>query len=163
MENALGSFLMENEMMEFGSDSEILEFAVAREIEAYKFYMALAERMERPKMQKVFEELANEEFGHKERLELEIMKTGRVAAIEDISKIDTQEYYIEGQYQFDMDYKSMLTMAIEKEKMAFRLYTDLAANVGDEQSRELLLTLAEEEVKHKLRFEYEYDALLKEE
>ena len=97
-------------MQEFSSDSEILEFAVAREIESYKFFMVLADRMERPQMQKVFEGLAKEELEHKEKLELEIMKTGRVAGIEDISKLDTQDYYVEGEYQFDMDYKSILAM-----------------------------------------------------
>ncbi len=31
----------------------------------------------------------------------------------------------------------------------------------DEESKEVLLALAEEEVKHKLRFETEYDTLMK--
>ena len=30
-------------MAEFGSDREILEFAISREVEAYHFYMALAQ------------------------------------------------------------------------------------------------------------------------
>jgi len=39
---------------------------------------------------------------------------------------------------------------------------NLVASVLDEESREVLLAIAEEEVKHKLRFETEYDLLLKE-
>jgi len=35
------------------------------------------------------------------------------------------------------------------------------ASVQDEESREVLLVIAEEEVKHKLRFETEYDLLLR--
>ena len=50
---------------------------------------------------------------------------------------------------------------MEKEKAAFRTYVNLMAETRDEQTRELLLALAEEEVKHKLRFETEYDVLLK--
>jgi rubrerythrin len=57
--------------------------------------------------------------------------------------------------------QQLLQMAIEKEKAAFRLYADLAGKVDDENSRETLLTMAEEEVKHKMRFEHEYDVLLK--
>ncbi len=57
------AFLMDDEMQEFESDSEILEFAVAREVEAYKFYAALADRMEKPQMQKVFGGLAFNYFG----------------------------------------------------------------------------------------------------
>ena len=55
----------------------------------------------------------------------------------------------------------MLLLAIEKEDASFRTYVNLVANAGDEQTQELLLALAEEEVKHKLRFETEYDILLK--
>jgi rubrerythrin len=61
-----------------------------------------------------------------------------------------------------MDFKDMLLLGMEKEDAAFRIYVNLVASVQDEQSQELLLTLAQEEVKHKLRFETEYDALLKE-
>ena len=49
----------------------------------------------------------------------------------------------------------------EKEEAAFRTYVHLVANVHDEESREVLLALAEEEVKHKLRFETEYNELFK--
>jgi len=40
---------------------------------------------------------------------------------------------------------------------------NLLPGVEDEQSRELLLALAEEEVKHKLRFQTEYELLLEKE
>jgi len=61
----------------------------------------------------------------------------------------------------DMDYKDMLIMAMQKEEASFRLYVDLAGRVTNEDAHDTLLALAEEEVKHKLRFEIEYDLLLK--
>jgi rubrerythrin len=39
------------------------------------------------------------------------------------------------------------------------MFVGLIPNVQDEQSREVLLALAQEEVKHKLRFETEYNML----
>jgi rubrerythrin len=60
-----------------------------------------------------------------------------------------------------MDYKDILMLGIEKEDAAFRTYVDIIAQVRNEQTREVLLALAQEEVKHKLRFETEYDMLLK--
>jgi rubrerythrin len=60
-----------------------------------------------------------------------------------------------------MDYKDMLMLGIEKEEASFRTYVNLAPSVHDQESREVLLALAQEEVKHKLRFETEYDMLLK--
>jgi len=147
---------------EVGSDNEILEFAIAREMEAYNFYMALAERVASPQMRKVFEDLAKEELDHKAKLELEIMKTGQTVPATPKFNIPEHEYIIsDNQLQLDMDYKDMLLLGIEKEEDSFRTYIDLIPQVQDKESREVLLALAEEEVKHKLRFETEYDLLLK--
>jgi rubrerythrin len=56
-----------------------------------------------------------------------------------------------------------LILAMKKEKIAFRLYNDLASASTDEPSKKLFLMLAQEEAKHKLRFEVEYDSnILKE-
>jgi rubrerythrin len=46
---------------------------------------------------------------------------------------------------------------MKKEKAAFKLYTDLATSVSDENLRSVFKMLAQEEAKHKLRFEIEYD------
>ena len=62
-----------------------------------------------------------------------------------------------------MDYRDVLDLAITKEDAAFRLYVDMLAHSYSDQSREVLLALAEEEVRHKLRFETERDRLLGEE
>ena len=149
-------------MAEVDSDNEILEFAIAREMEAYQLYMTLAERAGNPGMRKVFEDLAKEELDHKEKLELEIMKTGQTVPMTPKFNVPEGEYVIpEGQLQSDMDYKDMLLLGIKKEEESFRIYIDLIQRVHDEESREVLLALAEEEVKHKLRFELEYDLSLK--
>ena len=46
---------------------------------------------------------------------------------------------------------------MKKEKKAFRLYTNLAETCGDDNLEKVFLGLAQEEAKHKLRFEIEYD------
>ena len=46
-----------------------------------------------------------------------------------------------------MDYQSALILAMKQEKAAFRLYTDLAASTDDEKTRDLFLSLAQEEAK----------------
>ncbi len=51
-------------------------------------------------------------------------------------------------------------LAMKKEKAAFRLYLDLAAQVQSEDQKTLFLALAEEEARHKLRFELEYDKVV---
>ena len=145
----------------FKGDTEIFEFAIAREIESYEFYTALSERMVDHEKQKMFTELAAEELEHKEKLELELMKLGKVTNTIDVENMDKVEYEIEGDYVFDMEYADILHLAIEKEDAAFRLYASMSSKVDDQDSVDMLLALAEQEVKHKLRFEYEYESLLK--
>jgi len=148
-------------MVEFESDEEILELAIAREKDANKFYLALAARAQAAEMRRVFEDLAGEELEHKARLELEVIKTGRVVTATEELDIGDERAIGISESDVDMDYKDMLIMAMQKEESSFRLYVDLSARVTSEDARETLLALAEEEVKHKLRFEIEYDNLMK--
>lgn len=149
-------------MEESDFNAEILQFAIAKEVEAHYFYQALARRVNNPKMQTTLENLAKEELEHKAKLELEVMKAGKTIKDEQIPARPDEEYIISDDLlPLDMDYKDMLMLGIEKEEAAFRIYVNLAASIHSESSREVLLTLAEEEVKHKLRFEAEYDILLR--
>ena len=144
------------------SDQEILEFAIFRENEAYNFYMAMAGRVKDDRISKVFEDLAAEELEHKAKLELEIMKTGRTVSTELEPPRPANEYIIsDSMAPLDMDYKDVLMLGIEKEDSAFRTYINLMGSVHDEHSKEVLLALAEEEVRHKVRFENEYKYLQK--
>ena len=149
-------------MIEPESDDEILQFAINKEIEAYNFYLALASRVADQRIREVFEELAQEELEHKARLELEVMKTGKTIAVEENPVRPERSYIVSNDPSpLDMDYKDMLMLGMEKEEAAFRTYVNLVASVSNEKSREVLLALAEEEVRHKLRFQTEYDTLLK--
>ena len=138
------------------SIDEILEFAIAREVEANQLYLYMAGRMKNPEMRQVCEDLAKEELEHKAKLELEVMKRGEV-----VSGLDISNYMMDVGNEMDMDYQELLIFAIQKEERAVKLYTDLAAVVKDEESREVLLLVAEEETDHKRRFEVEYENLLK--
>lgn len=143
-------------------DEEILQFAIAREVEANKFYLALAKRVADEQIRKTFEDLAEEELEHKAKLELEVMKTGSVLPAEQKVTIPEHEYIVsDDELTLDMDYRDILMLGMEKEEAAFRTYINLIPSVEDEESREVLLALAEEEVRHKIRFETEYDMLLK--
>lgn len=149
-------------MEEFGSDDEILQFAIGREVAAHQFFSDLAQEMDNATMRLLFENFAKEELRHKAMLELEIMKRGTVvAAPEDVDSLDQTDVMVAIDPQLGIDYKNALILAINKEAKSFRLYVELAAIVKDKQSRETLLSLAQEEAKHELRFEIEYGAAIK--
>lgn len=149
-------------MSNIESDQEILEFAIFRENEAYNFYMTMADRVEDSRISKVFEDLAAEELEHKAKLEFEIIKMGKSVSTELEPPRPADEYIIsDGTALLDMDYKDVLMLAIGKEDAAFRTYINLINTVRDEHSKEVLLAIAEEEIRHKIRFETEYKYLQK--
>jgi rubrerythrin len=145
------------------SIEEILEYAISREVEAYYFCKALAGRVDTPKMRQVFEDMAAEELEHKAKLELEMIKIGKTLPDQQMPSGRPESGYIvsDSDSPLDIDYTDMLLLGMEKEEAAFRTYVNLIPKVNDEESREVLLALAQEEVRHKLRFETEYDMLHK--
>ncbi len=147
-------------MKDIETDDEILEFAITREQQANEFFLALAEVVKSKEMRKVFEEFAEEELEHKAKLELEAIKKGVVVnTVEKGGTFDVSDYVISDGPELDMDYRDMLLLGVEKEDASFRLYVDLVAHAKDKDSKETLLALAQEEVKHKLRFEMELENL----
>lgn len=148
------------ETQESGSVGDILKFAIARELESYQFYTSLAARMERPWMRDVFQQFAQEELGHKAKLQG--VREGDVTLSADSKVLDLKiaDYLVAGEVSGDMDYQQALIMAMKKEEAAFRLYTDLAHRIDDEALQTMFLSLAQEEAKHKLRFEVEYDDMI---
>ena len=145
-------------MRKIDSDTEVLEYAIFREELANHFFLALAERVSDPRIAKIFKELADEELEHKAKLELELMKMGEIVPKPDEKKqFDTDDYIISDTPVLDIDYEDMLILGIEKEEASFRTYIDLIGLAKEQIMRETLMALAQEEVKHKLRFEKELD------
>ncbi len=136
---------------------EILDFAIAREQEAVEFYTRLAAQAKNAAIREMFTQFAGEERGHKAKLAQ--VKQGKqlLSAKGEVMDLKIGDYLVSEEPDADLDYAGALILAMKKEKAAFRLYTTLAGQVQDPAIKALLLGLAQEEAKHKLRFEVEYD------
>lgn len=134
--------------------ANILESAVEKEIEAHRFYSTVAELIADEKGRDMFMNFANDEEKHRQRLELEIIKLGKTLKPAEDIDID-----IEVESDFHMNYKEALIMAMQKEDASFRLYIEYATLTTDPELKEVFIRLAEEEVKHKVKFEIEYKRL----
>ncbi|UCC23388.1 MAG: ferritin family protein [Planctomycetota bacterium] len=144
-------------MERFKSVDEILDFAIDGEVTSVQFYLDLAKQAQTPDMKKVFEDFAREEMGHKAKLQEIKQSKWSITADEDVTDLRIADYVVDVQPGPDMTYKDALVLAMKKEKAAYRLYLDLAAVAEAEELTETFLWLAQEEAKHKLRFEIEYD------
>lgn len=143
--------------MEFKSVDEILDFAITNEENAATFYTALAGQVKHDGLRKVFETFAKEEKGHKAKLQgIKEGKTLR-AAKGGVPDLKISDYLVEEEPGPDMNYQDALILAMKQEKAAFKLYSDLAASTDDENLCTLFTGLAQEEAKHKLKFEIEYE------
>lgn len=108
-------------------------------------------------MKEIFLNFAKEEAGHKKKL-TDIKAGKRFApSSKKIADLKIGDYLVDVEPSDKLDYQQALVLAMKKEKKAFKLYTDLAASSGDDEMEQTFLSLAQEEAKHKLRFELEYD------
>ncbi|MEA3297014.1 MAG: ferritin family protein [candidate division Zixibacteria bacterium] len=149
--------------MEFDTVDKILDFAIQKEQDASDFYTSLAEMMEYKHMKEVFLGFAAEERGHK--VKLIAVKNGKqmVASEQKVKDLKIGEHLVDIELKKDLGFQEALIVAMKAEKAAFKLYTDLASATSDASLKEILIGLAQEEAKHKLRFEIEYDdSILKE-
>ena len=137
---------------------EILDFAIQNEQDAVDLYTGLAEKAGSPAVKADFLHYADEERGHKAKLIR--VKDGKklLEASTAVQDLKIADYTVEVDLGENPDYQSVLLFAMKQEKAAFRLYSDLAALAPTADLKELLLGLAQEEAKHKLRFEVEYDS-----
>ena len=144
-------------MKEFNSVNDILDFAMGQEQGAVDFYTQIAGYARNAEMKKIFLEFAQEEVGHKARLQKIKEEQIFVISAEKIADLKISDYTDNAVASPDMKYDEALILAMKREKAAFRLYSNLAVNTEDTNMKNIFLSLAQEESKHKLRFELEYD------
>jgi len=143
--------------VELTTIENILDYAISNEEKAASLYYELADKVERPGMREAFLHFAKEEEGHKARL-LKI-KEGEIPAVieEKVANLGITENLDEPKTAPNMTYQEALLFAMKAEKAAFVLYTKLAEATTDAGLQRVFRGLAQEEAKHKLRFEIEYD------
>ena len=145
--------------MQASAVEKILDFAIANEQKAADFYRYLANQANTESMKAAFLGFAQEEEGHKARLldikagNQELVPEAQVADLGLAEQLEDVTLDLGG----NMDYRQALVLAMKAEKAAYRLYNNLAEATTNPTWKAMLLGLAQEEAKHKLRFEIEYD------
>jgi rubrerythrin len=135
---------------------EILLFAIRKEADAAMAYRIAADRAN-PGVKKFFEELAEEEEKHKNRLEkFDVKKIGRIK-LKETKGLGLSERMEDIPFGPQLTYEELLRIAIKNEEKSLRLYTSTAKLVTDSNLKKLLLILAKEESTHKERLEKIYD------
>jgi rubrerythrin len=115
-------------------------------------------------MRDVFVQFAKEEMGHKAFLEKVKLEGSFDLPTYKIVDIRIADYTIPQEKDVDkLNYPESLILAMRREKAAYDLYKKIAASAENEKYAALFESLAQEELKHKIRFETEYDDYLSKE
>jgi rubrerythrin len=143
--------------MRLDNFKEVITFAIRKEAEAYNLYTTYGQLSKNPGTKVMFEELAKEEQKHREILQGVEKKDASEYKLEKIPDMKISDFIDEQEFSPDMDYASALRLAIKREEYAFKLYNNMAGGADDPELKMLFSALAQEESKHKLRLESEYD------
>ena len=144
-------------MKEFSNVDDILEFAIDQEQNAIDFYSELAKNARSKEMKDVFLDFAGEEMKHKQRL-TKIREEGVFTMPQQqVADLKISDYVVSVEPRPDMSYEEALVIAMKREKSAFKLYMKLSERAPNADLKNVFMSLAQEESKHKLRFELEYD------
>ncbi len=147
-------------MKNFSNVNEVLDFAIDSEQQAADFYDNLAKEASTKEMQKTFDRFAKEEKGHKARL-LKIKNEGVFETKkEDVLDLKMTDYLVAAPASGNMSYQDALILAMKREKAAFKLYIKLSEIVQSDDLKNIFRKLANDEAKHKLSFELEYDTII---
>ncbi len=148
--------------MKFGSVDEILTFAIDREKEAVEFYASLAKQATHAALKETFVNFSKEEEKHVTLLSDISGNKEKIDSYEfkKITDLKISDYMVEKEYEEGMPMPEILKLAMKREEVAVKLYTDLAGQTENEDAKKVFLILVQEEAKHKLGLESMYDDYL---
>ena len=138
--------------------SEVLDKAIQKEEEAYLFYMAILDKIEDKSVKEAIEWVANEEQKHKDFLVN--YREGRYGSdalrMSDVVHYKIAEHQKEPKIAKDMRREDVFLVASHRELKSYQFYTELADLHPSGDTKEMLLKIANEELKHKEKMEYLY-------
>lgn len=136
----------------------LIDVAIDREIAARDFYRDLAGRVGDPTVRDTLSFLADEEQKHRDFLMG--YRYGRYGSdtlrLTDVINYKIAEYLEEPEISGEMKSADVYLVAAHRELQSYRFYRALADLHPDGEIKEMLLRIADEEMRHKEKVEYLY-------
>lgn len=139
---------------------EVLNFAIEKEAEEAAMYASMARSAEHENVKKMLLLMSEEETKHLDLLR-KVQENGIGAyKFEEVVDLKISEYLNDIKFTEDMDYRDFLVFAMKNEENALKLYKSWSQSCIDEELCNLFKMLIQEEEKHKLVLEKEYQDLV---
>ena len=124
-------------------------------------YLNLSKKVTDPGTQAIFEALAQAEARQQEAIQLELFKIGATVSSlpetpdtsrpEELTELDGRER--------EMSVLNALELAMKIQKSSFQMFAELMTHTDNPEARDILYGLAEQEMRHLLQLEKEYNNL----
>jgi rubrerythrin len=149
---------MEEKTMSDQRVMQLIDVAIKREEEAYDFYKEILGRVNEDHVKETIEEIAEEEKKHKAFLVKyrDEQWTPKDLKMNDVTYYKIAEYQEEPEIKNDMKSEQVYLLASHRELRSHKFYTELAEFHPEGEVKELLLKMANEELRHKEKLEYLY-------
>lgn len=138
--------------------SDIIEIAIKREEDAYDFYMDILSKVDDEDVKDTLKFIAGEEVKHKNFL-VSYRDGGfgtTALRMSDVVDYKVAEYLEEPDVDENSKPEDVYLVASHRELRSHYFYTELANMHAEGDLREMLLKMANEELKHKEKMEYLY-------
>ena len=135
----------------------VLDYAITKEVEAHKRYTEMAGMAEKQATKLLFEQLAEMEAGHRDKLQEMTTKDIADYRLENVPDLLVGEKMGEREFEPCMGFMEALALAIKAEESAVNLYLDAARGIPEGDDKKVFAVLAQEEKEHKLMLETEYE------
>ncbi len=138
--------------------ADILDMAIQREVAAYDFYMDIHHKVQDESVRETIKFIAGEEIKHKRFLVG--YRDGNYGSkslrMADVVDYKIAEYLEEPEIENDSSSQDVYLIASHREARSHLFYTELAGMHADSELKDMLLKMANEELKHKEKMEYLY-------
>jgi rubrerythrin len=137
---------------------QLIDTAIKREEEAFDFYMGILGKVNEDHVIKTIEEIAEEEKKHKAFLVKyrDEQWSPKNLKMSDVTYYKIAEYQEEPEIKSNMKSEDVYLVASHRELRSYNFYSELAGLHPDSEVKELLLKMANEELRHKEKMEYLY-------
>lgn len=136
----------------------LIDTAIQREEDAYSFYMGIHGKVTDPAVREAIAWIAGEEQKHKAFLVN--YRKGEFGAgglrLSDVAYYKIAEHQNEPEVKENMNSDDVYLVAAHRELRSHRFYTALANQHAAGEAHDMLLKMANEELKHKEKMEYLY-------
>jgi rubrerythrin len=136
----------------------LIDTAIQREEDAYVFYMGIHGKVKDPAVRETIEWIAGEEQKHKAFLVR--YRNGDFGAsglrLSEVTYYKIAEHQQEPEVTGDMDSAKVYLVASHRELRSHQFYSALAHQHAAGEAHDMLLRMANEELKHKEKMEYLY-------